>query len=412
MLHNSIWRYRDLRVVAPARALSFLGDEIAVVALLLRFHDEGYGELGVAALLLATAVPTILAAPWAGRLVDRSDSRRLLVTAGLVQAAICVALASTGSLVATVALVAALQCVQAAAGPGWQALVPSIVGEDDVPKAFGLLQSLNFLAAVAGPAVAGLLVVTGGSSAALLVDAGTFAVLAVAAAMVRTRRGGALAPGDTQPRALDGLRLVRADRLVWTLVVSLVVFVMAGESTNVVEVFLVRDVLGASALTFGALGAAFAVGAAVGAVLGGRLRDIGRQIDGVLLACGVVSCSMVVAGLVTVLPIWAAVWVMTGVAVGALQTICGSVLGVRAPAEARGQVFATVAAATRAASLVATALGGVVGALLGPQSVFVVAGLGCLVATLGAVPSLRRSARLSRQSGELQAQECRESQVA
>jgi MFS family permease len=187
---------------------------------------------------------------------------------------------------------------------------------------------------------------------------------------------------------------------------------MAGESTNVVEVFLVRDVLGASALTFGALGAAFAVGAAVGSVLGGRLHDIRRQIDGVLLACGLVSCTLLAGGLVTLLPLWAAVWVTTGVAVGALQTICGSVLGVRAPEQARGQVFATIAAATRAASLVATALGGLVGAVLGAQSVFVVAGVGCLVATLGALPSLRRSARVTRRPDQSQAEEGRVTQVA
>src|SRR4249920_228321 len=119
--HDSIWRHRDLRIVAPARALSFLGDEVALFALLLRMHDSGHGESGVALLFLVSAIPTIVAAPWAGRLVDRTDSRRLLVACGVLQALTCLAIAATTSLVATLALVAVLQSVQAAAGPGWPA---------------------------------------------------------------------------------------------------------------------------------------------------------------------------------------------------------------------------------------------------------------------------------------------------
>ena len=98
---TSVWRYRDLRIVAPARALSFLGDEVAVFALLLRMHDSGHGESGVALLLLASAIPTIVAAPWAGRLVDRTDSRRLLAACGVLQALTCLAIAATTCLSVT-----------------------------------------------------------------------------------------------------------------------------------------------------------------------------------------------------------------------------------------------------------------------------------------------------------------------
>ena len=174
-----------------------------------------------------------------------------------------------------------------------------------------------------------------------------------------------------QPGLFDGLRLVRTDAVLWPLLISLVVFVIAGESTNVVEVFLVRDVLGASTITFGVLGAAFAVGAATGALLGGRVRGIPRQADAVLLACTVVAVMMLAAGVITQLFVWALVWTVVGIAVGALQALCGALLAERAPAESRGQVFATVSASTRAASLLATALGGIAGTLMGPQGVFV-----------------------------------------
>jgi MFS family permease len=103
---------------------------------------------------------------------------------------------------------------------------------------------------------------------------------------------------------------------------------------------------------------------------------------------------MLAAGLITQLFVWALVWTVVGIAVGALQALCGALLAERAPAESRGQVFATVSASTRAASLVATALGGVAGTLMGPQGVFVVAGCGCLLATLLVGRRLRNAVRL------------------
>ena len=51
----SIWRHRDLRLVVPARTLSFVGDVLAIIALTLRVHDQGGGTLGIALLMAAFA---------------------------------------------------------------------------------------------------------------------------------------------------------------------------------------------------------------------------------------------------------------------------------------------------------------------------------------------------------------------
>src|SRR6476619_5928814 len=111
----SVWRHRDLRIAAPARSVSILGDEIALVALLLHVHDLGAGTRGVMLLLVSAAVPPVLLAPRAGRLADRVDSRLLLVTSSLAQAAVCGALAFTAPLWAVYLLVMALQAGQAVA---------------------------------------------------------------------------------------------------------------------------------------------------------------------------------------------------------------------------------------------------------------------------------------------------------
>src|SRR3954471_10638517 len=154
---GSLWRVRDLRIVVLARAVSLLGDELAVVALLLRTQGQGHGAWPVVALLLAGGLPLVLCAPLVGGLVDRVDSRTLLLTSGCGQLACCLWLAWLPSQPVMLALVAALGTGQAINSASWQALLPGIVGLDRLPAALGLSQAATTAAGIAAPALAGLL---------------------------------------------------------------------------------------------------------------------------------------------------------------------------------------------------------------------------------------------------------------
>src|SRR3954463_636589 len=191
MLHDSsIWRHRDLRIMLPARALSQFGDDLVLIVLLLRVFASGHGPWSVTGLLLCAALPVVVLAPVAGRLVDAVPFRPLAIAAGLWQAACCLGLATVDPLWAVYALVVLLQCGQVVSNPVWQAMVPSIAGPDEVGRVLGAGQALNTLAAVGAPATAGLLVGTIGFGAPFWVDAATFAGLAAAATAIRATRHG------------------------------------------------------------------------------------------------------------------------------------------------------------------------------------------------------------------------------
>ena len=70
---------RDLRLLAAAVALSAAGDMLLVVVLALRVHDLTGSGFAVSALFAALMVPVVLLAPFAGRLVDRVETRRVLL---------------------------------------------------------------------------------------------------------------------------------------------------------------------------------------------------------------------------------------------------------------------------------------------------------------------------------------------
>src|SRR5215467_11651334 len=88
-------RWSDLYISAIARAASNCGDMLAATALALILQGRGEGGLAVAGIMLAAALPLMVVGPFAGRLADRVDSQKLLITVGLAQVAVCIALAFT-----------------------------------------------------------------------------------------------------------------------------------------------------------------------------------------------------------------------------------------------------------------------------------------------------------------------------
>src|SRR5256885_191060 len=203
---------RDLYTVALGRAVSTLGNEVALIALMLRVHDSGDGSWAIAGLLAAGTLPLVLCAPLAGALVDRYDSRLLIVTSSLAQALCTGALAFTRSLPALLGLVAATGIGSAVANPTFSALVPQLAPGKLLARANSLLQGSNVVAMLAGPAVGGLLVgATGSAEVPLLVDAATFLAITAAGLGIRTRRATERRRHPAPPRGVGGgARLQRA----------------------------------------------------------------------------------------------------------------------------------------------------------------------------------------------------------
>jgi len=388
-LQSSLWSHRDIRLVLPARAVSYAGDAIAMVALMLRVKEYG-GTGAITLLLLAFAVPTVVMIPVAGRIVDSYDSRAVLVVATLLQAVAGVALAFSHDLVSTIGLVCVLQVGQAVAGPCWGALIPRIVGEDLIGRATGTSQALIGVAMLVGSAVGGVLVGWIGGRDALLVDAATFGLLTLVAGLVRTRRRPEAGVTREPGAFMAGLRCLFDDSLLRILLLCLWGFVLVGEAVNVVEVFLATDVIGLSAAWYGWLLAAQGAGTIVGAWGSGRLVSSTSRSRAVLSGMAAIGAGMVLMGVsggAVVLVLGA---VVTGLGSGLLNSAVSTLIVTRVADAVRGRAVAALSGTVRACSLIALPLGGLVGALLGPRATFVACGLACVLgAGLAAVLVVR-----------------------
>jgi MFS family permease len=373
---------RDFVISLVGRAISTFGDWVAVVALTLRLQADGAHPYEVALLLAAGTIPLLLLARPVGRLVDGQDSRRLLVGSGLVEVAATIPLIFLHAVAPIVILVAVLGAAASVSGATWSALVPRIVGEDRIGEAISAQQSLNSLVLVAAPAVGGLLAGTFGTSVALAVDAATFVVLTVAAVLVRTRRVPERAhTADAPGKARSGFAIVRADRVLASLVAGVALVVLVVGMVDVVLVYLVRVTLHAGGVWFGVAQASWMAGMVAGALGAARLgTENGRiraTVAGAAVACAGVAGFAVAPGV----GILVLLSILGGIGNGYASACLSTLLMSRTADSARGRVSAAANAIFGTAQGVSLLLGGVVAIALSPRAIYAVGGLLGLIAT-------------------------------
>jgi len=386
-------RWGDVYLAAGARGVSACGDFLAATALALALQQAGAGGVAVSGLLLAAALPLALLAPVTGRIADRVDSRKLLVVAGLGQAAVCAALAFVEHPALIIALVAVLATGLAVTQPTLAALLPAMVRRADLAKASGINQTAGLIGVLIAPALAGVLVGQFGVRVPLLLDAATYLSLVVAGLLIRTRRSPAAQPTTT---AAVSWRL-RDDRLVAVMVGAIAAVVAGVGAINVIEVFFIRETLDASTTMFGLISATWTGGMLLGALvfgrLGGRWTHPGRLVQLSLLLAGL-TCAFVLAGAgVGQALLLVPLWFLGGICNGGINVFTTVVMAERVPAAARGRAFATMGAAIQGAGMVGYVIGGPLVDHFAPRPLVAAAGLAGLVAVAACLPVVRRAGR-------------------
>jgi MFS family permease len=400
-------RWSDVYIAGLARAVSGCGDMLAATALALILVARGESGLAVAGILLAAAVPLVAVGPVAGRLADRIDSRTLIVSVGLAQAGVCVALAFATQPILIIALVATLAIGLAITGPTMSALTPLMVGRQNLAKAGGISQTAATIGMLVAPALGGVLVGAFGSRVPLLIDAGTYLSIPIAGLLIRTRRGGrfrtvpaaTIAGGADASGAATGRRQpmfrMRSDALLWPLMVMIGAVIGAISAVNVIDVFFIRQTLHAPATVYGLVAATWIVGMVFGAVIWGRQRrdDVGTA-KALLLTNFATGVAIAVAGLMPHVGWVVPLWLLGGVLNGMENVAIGVILGSRVPPEVRGHagaIFNSIASGANAFGYLA---GGAFLAIASPRLLVVTCGLaGVAAAAIFGLPLARAMRR-------------------
>jgi len=327
-------------------------------------------------------------APAAGQLTDRVESVRLLRLSSLLAAGVAVALAFAGDLAAILSLTALLAAVGAVAQPAEFALVPHVAAPGALARANGLLEASRYAGFAVGPTVAGVTVGFGGERVALLVNAGSFLAIAAAATLMRAQRPPV--QSRTADRARDGAVHLRRDPVLSvTLLVNVAALLFISASITI-EVFYVKDVLGAGDAAYAAIVGVWMAAMVAGATgLAGRLRQR-HAATATLVALAVQGAGMAAQTAWAILPVAFAGYAVGGLGHGVKNTLVRLLIHQRVPNRLHGRAFAAYSAARNAAELAALAAGGLVVAAIGPRPALLIAGLGPVLLAAAGIAILRR----------------------
>ena len=252
-----------------------MGDWILYVGLPIHVYLLTGSALATSAMFAASTLPRLIFGSFAGVLVDRWDRRRVLIVGNLLQGVALLPLLAVRSPddVWYVYLVAAVESLLAQfVHPAEGALLPRLVGADQLVAANAMNALNNNLARLIGPTVGGLIAATFGLIGVALADAASFFGAAALVALIG--RSGAVERRPVTEAASAWRRLWREWRsglaLVMTTRPLVVVFALMAISSlgegvfSVLYVLFVNRVLGGGAAEIGILMSAQAIGGLVG----------------------------------------------------------------------------------------------------------------------------------------------------
>jgi MFS family permease len=297
-------------------------------------------DLGL--VLAAGGIPSLLFGPWGGAVADRVDLRKLLVvtqTLYCLLAALLWALAVAGaaSVAALVAIGVAGGVVQIADSPARQALVSRLVPPDDLASAISLNGVVVNSARVVGPALAGVLIVTVGTTICFGLNSLSYLAVIAALLVIRPRKAGGPAPAGRRG-VKEGLKYAAGRQQLWLPLLMMSVIGLLAFNFSVVLPVFAKDTFHGTGGTYGLLTSMLSVGAIVGSLAVGLVHHPRRQyLLFAALGFGVTSAATAVAPNVAVACV---TLLVMGAAAFCFVTLCSTTLQLHSSSAFRGRIMA------------------------------------------------------------------------
>ena len=410
-VYRGLLSNRALVRLLVSEFVSSIGDWLYLVALLVIVYRESSDPLVLGAVGAARIVPYVILSVPAGIVADRFDRRLVLLVTDVVRGLIMVVLAAVtiagGPLWVTVALAILATCFSPFFYPAIGAYIPALVRDErELGPANSAWASLDNLAFIIGPAIAGILLAFSDLSIAFLLNAVTFAVVAAVLWSLPPSFAGGDTARPAEPAGDAGAAHAASDARTsaptirgivrpvagLTLVDSASGFLVGG--LGVMTVIIAVDQLHVGEAGTGYLNAAVGVGGLAGAVVSGGL--VLRPNLGPPLVVGTVVLTIGVAWLGVSTLLVAALAAIALAEFGSLLTeVVGTTIFQRiVPDALRGRVLGVLMTWSRLAYAAGSLVLPVLAAAVGTPVVLTVTGLVVVVAALVALALVGDAVRL------------------
>jgi MFS family permease len=351
--------------------------------------------------------PQLLLTPLAGRVADRFDRRRVLMTTQALQGllALGLGLLSVGGVIRLweVYLFAGLLgCATSFDGPARHSFVSELASEQNLSNAVAL-NSLSFNAArLVGPAAAGLMIAMIGSGWVFIINAVSFIAVLISLFFLRVsrlyRKCGSRAGGGG---FRDGLRYLARRPDLQVILAMVFLFSTFGLNFPIFVSTMSVMVFHGDARQYGLLTSIMAIGSVIGALLAA-----GRAQPSILLLVASAAAfggALLLAATLPLYPVFAVALVVLGICAQTFITAANSAVQLATEPHMRGRVMAIYLAILLGGTPLGAPFTGWVADTLGARSGLLVGAVAGVTAALAGLQYLRRrrGLRIRRIDGRL-----------
>ncbi|CAJ0700670.1 Enterobactin exporter EntS [Ralstonia mannitolilytica] len=381
-LSHAPFSYPAFRLFWFARLSTTFAYQMFGVAVGWQIYDLTRSAYVLGLVGLAQFLPSVVLVLASGHIADRYDRRRVVRACQAVEALVALSLsemaamghASIQPIFLCVVVIGAMRAFET---PTLQALLPSLVPPEVLPRAVALSSSAGQTGIILGPAVGGFLYVAG-APVVYATAAGLFLLAHVLIACVRMARAAPVSTPVSLESLFAGIVFIKGRPVVLG-AISLDLFaVLLGGATALLPIY-ARDILGTGAWGLGLLRSAPAIGA-LGMALFLAHRPLDRHVGRVMFAAvAVFGMATLVFGVSRWLPLSMLALVVLGASDMISVVIRTSLVQLDTPDAMRGRVSAVNSVFVGASNQLGEFESGMVAGLLGPVASVVVGGLGTLL---------------------------------
>lgn len=382
--YQRLFSNRNFVALWIGQMISFIGDYFVWLSIPIVVNRLTGSAMMVGLSLISNSIPALLLGPIAGVFVDRWDRRRTMIAADLIRAGLVLfcLLVRTKEQVWIFYVVGFLMSTTSQFFfPARGALLPLIIPEkQDWLQANGLMQIIQTVGLLAGPALAGFAIGLYGERVAFLVNSTGFIISALAVFIIR------MAHSQLQPEtASTSIRLVWAElrsgmaylfgsRTLVGILSSMTVIMLGLGAINVVWVPYLQRTFGIGASGLGIVDSTQGAGMVVGGLALGFLAS--RLTKKALVAVGILIAGMFLGamGLAPTFGFIIGFSFLIGLGVVPAQSGLNTIMQMAVPDAKRGRVGSSFNAITTAASLVSMALAAALGDIIGLRNIYLVFG--------------------------------------
>lgn len=379
-------RYQDFRLLLVGRVIAALGEQMLSFAIAWELWQRTDSELALGLVGLVQVIPILLFSLPAGHVADQFNRKRivLITQALLTLCALGLAILSfaQGSLVLVYLCLFGIGLARAFNGPATSTLLPQTVPPELFTSAATWSSSAWQLAAVIGPALAGLVVALLESvTVAYLFDVVASSIFLILVMQIKGRPLALARKAATLDSLAEGLRFIRNTKVILAAITLDMFAVLLGGAVALLPVY-ATDILQVGARELGVMRAAPSVGALIMAISLAHLPGFHHAGRMLLLAVVGFGIATIIFGLST--SFWLSVAMLFSL--GALDNISvvirATLLLTHTPDEMRGRTSSVNSIFISASNELGSFESGLTAALFGPVLAVVGGGIGTILVVL------------------------------